>query len=83
MNLLIHLFPNCPCMQLSVVPYCFFLFHCSRRHCSRGKQHNKGSQVLACLIPPPGHCTPLILNFVLEVWTCGVGVSYGLYTLMG
>ena len=33
--------------------------------------------------PPQVIVHPFILNFVLEVWTCGVGVSYGLYTLTG
>ena len=51
-------FSQLPMHAVICNPLLFFFFHCSRRHCSRGKQHNKGSQVLACLIPPRSLYTP-------------------------
>ena len=37
--------PNCQCMQLFLVPYCFFVFCFSRRCLSRCKHCGKGSRV--------------------------------------
>ena len=49
--LLFIIFPNCACMQLSLVPYSFFIFCCSRRCLPRCKHSSKGSQIPVCLIP--------------------------------
>ena len=39
--------PSCSCMQLFLVPYCFFVFCCSRRLFPKAK--GPGSQVPGCL----------------------------------
>ena len=57
--------PNCPCMQLFLVPYSFFAFCCWRKHLSRCKHCcSKGSQVPGPNLShsPLRDFTPLILK---------------------
>ena len=47
--ILFILCPSRACVQLFLVPYSFFIFHCSRRYLSRRKHCSNGSQVPTCL----------------------------------